>query len=146
MNAAPDMGDPAPIHVWVERADPLAGTAAVDGAEALSFQGWLELLRVLPGLVVDDRREESMRIGLTGIFVDDQDRAERFYTEVLGLQVKTSAAYGPGERWLTVVSPEEPDGVALVLHLADDPARMPYGGMDAVFDDTSGNLVNLHQD
>jgi catechol 2,3-dioxygenase-like lactoylglutathione lyase family enzyme len=64
-----------------------------------------------------------MRIGLTGIFVDDQDRAERFYTEVLGLQVKTSAAYGPGERWLSVVSPEEPDGVELVLHLTDEPAR-----------------------
>ena len=51
-----------------------------------------------------------MRIGLTGIFVDDQDRAERFYTEVLGLEVKTSAPYGPGERWLTVVSPEDPTG------------------------------------
>jgi catechol 2,3-dioxygenase-like lactoylglutathione lyase family enzyme len=128
-----------------------------------------------------------MRIGLTGIFVDDQDRAERFYTEVLGLEVKTSAAYGPGERWLSVVSPEEPDGVELALHLADEPARafreasreagrpvislvtddcvgeaerlkakgvvfvkepgrMEYGGMDAVFDDTCGNLVNLHQD
>ena len=38
-----------------------------------------------------------MRIGLTGIFVDDQDRAERFYTEVLGAyQVKTSAAFAPG--------------------------------------------------
>jgi predicted enzyme related to lactoylglutathione lyase len=128
-----------------------------------------------------------MRIGLIGIFVDDQDRAERFYTEVVGLQVKTNAAYGPGERWLTVVSPEEPDGVELVLHLTDEPARafqqagrelgrpvfslntddcagdaerlkakgvvfvreparMEYGGMDAVFDDTCGNLVNLHQD
>ena len=64
-----------------------------------------------------------MRIGLVGIFVDDQDRAERFYNEVLGLRVKTSAAYGPGERWLTVVSPEEPDGVELALHLADEPAR-----------------------
>jgi catechol 2,3-dioxygenase-like lactoylglutathione lyase family enzyme len=64
-----------------------------------------------------------MRIGLVGIFVDDQDRAERFYNEVLGLRVKTSAAYGPGERWLTVVSPEEPDGVELVLHLTDEPAR-----------------------
>jgi catechol 2,3-dioxygenase-like lactoylglutathione lyase family enzyme len=64
-----------------------------------------------------------MRIGLTGIFVDDQDRAERFYTEVLGFQVKTSAAYGPGERWLSVVAPEEPDGVQLVLHLTDEPAR-----------------------
>jgi catechol 2,3-dioxygenase-like lactoylglutathione lyase family enzyme len=128
-----------------------------------------------------------MRIGLTGIFVDDQDRAEQFYTQVLGFQVKTNAAYGPGERWLSVVAPEEPDGVELVLHLADEPARafqqasrqagrpvlslrtddcqgeaerlkakgvvfvkepgrMDYGGMDAVFDDTCGNLVNLHQD
>ena len=128
-----------------------------------------------------------MRIGLTSIFVDDQDQAERFYTQVLGFKVKTSAPYGPGERWLSVVSPEDPDGVELVLHLADeparvfrqasraagrpvfslrtddcrrdaerlkakgvvfvkDPARMDYGGMDAVFDDTCGNLVNLHQD
>jgi catechol 2,3-dioxygenase-like lactoylglutathione lyase family enzyme len=128
-----------------------------------------------------------MRIGLTGIFVDDQDRAEQFYTQVLGFQVKTNAAYGPGERWLSVVAPEQPDGVELVLHLADEPARafqqasrqagrpvlslrtddcqgeaerlktkgvvfvkepgrMDYGGMDAVFDDTCGNLVNLHQD
>jgi catechol 2,3-dioxygenase-like lactoylglutathione lyase family enzyme len=67
--------------------------------------------------------QATMRIGLTGIFVDDQDRAERFYTEVLGLKVKTNAPYGPGERWLTVVSPEEPDGVELALHLTDEPAR-----------------------
>jgi catechol 2,3-dioxygenase-like lactoylglutathione lyase family enzyme len=45
-----------------------------------------------------------MRIGLTGIFVDDQDQAERFYTQVLGFQVKTNATYGPGERWLSVVA------------------------------------------
>jgi catechol 2,3-dioxygenase-like lactoylglutathione lyase family enzyme len=54
-----------------------------------------------------------MRIGLTSIFVDDQDQAERFSTQVLGFQVKTSAPYRPEERWLTVVSPEEPDGVEL---------------------------------
>jgi catechol 2,3-dioxygenase-like lactoylglutathione lyase family enzyme len=64
-----------------------------------------------------------MRIGLTGIFVDDQDKAEKFYTEALGLQLKTNAPYGPTERWLSVVSPEDPDGVELVLHLADEPAR-----------------------
>jgi catechol 2,3-dioxygenase-like lactoylglutathione lyase family enzyme len=51
-----------------------------------------------------------MRIGLTSIFVDDQDQAEQFYTQALGLQVKTSAAYGPGERWLSVVALEDPDG------------------------------------
>ena len=128
-----------------------------------------------------------MRIGLTSIFVDDQDQAEQFYTQVLGFQVKTSAPYGPEERWLSVVSPEEPDGVQLVLHLTDEPARafqaasrkagrpvlslttddcvreaerlkakgvvfvkepsrMAYGGMDAVFADSCGNLLNLHQD
>ena len=64
-----------------------------------------------------------MRIGLTGIFVDDQDRAERFYTEVLGFHVKTNAPYSDTERWLSVVSPEDPDGVELVLHLTDEPAR-----------------------
>ena len=128
-----------------------------------------------------------MRIGLTSIFVDDQDQAERFYTDVLGFQVKTSAPYRPEERWLSVVSPEEPEGVELVLHLADEPARAfqaasrqagrpmlslrsddcaaeaerlkakgvvfvkepwrrDYGGIDAVFADTCGNLLNLHQD
>jgi catechol 2,3-dioxygenase-like lactoylglutathione lyase family enzyme len=51
-----------------------------------------------------------MRIGLTSIFVDDQDQAEQFYTQILGFQVKTSAPYGPEERWLSVVAPEEPDG------------------------------------
>src|SRR5829696_4117403 len=60
----------------------------------------------------EQRTEEwcTMRIGLTGIFVDDQDQAEQFYTEVLGLQVKTSAPYGPEERWLSVVSPRSPTG------------------------------------
>ena len=43
------------IRVWIDRADPLAGTAAVEGAEPLPFQGWLELLRVLSELVVDNR-------------------------------------------------------------------------------------------
>jgi len=133
------------------------------------------------------RKDENMRIALTSIYVDDQDKAERFYTEVLGLKTKTSAPYGPGERWLTVVSPEDPDGFELSLHMTDqpaqafqeacrstgrpmmslrtddcrrdaerlkakgvvfvaEPARREYGGVDAVFDDTCGNLINLHQD
>jgi catechol 2,3-dioxygenase-like lactoylglutathione lyase family enzyme len=128
-----------------------------------------------------------MRIALISIFVDDQDQAERFYTQVLGFRVKTSASYGPDERWLTVVAPEDPDGLELVLHRADEPARafqaasrevgrpmlslrtddcageaerlmakgvvfvvapvrMAYGGMVAVFADSCGNLLNLHQD
>jgi catechol 2,3-dioxygenase-like lactoylglutathione lyase family enzyme len=128
-----------------------------------------------------------MRIGLTSIVVDDQDQAEWFYTEMLGFQVKTNAPYSDTERWLSVVAPEDPDGVELVLHRTDEPARafqqasreagrpvvslrtddcqrdterlkakgvvfvkepgrMAYGGTDAVFDDTCGNLLNLHQD
>ena len=58
-----------------------------------------------------------MRIGLVSIDVDDQDQTERFYTQVLGLQVKTSAPYTDTERWLSVVAPQDPDGVELVLHL-----------------------------
>jgi catechol 2,3-dioxygenase-like lactoylglutathione lyase family enzyme len=127
-----------------------------------------------------------MRIGLVSVFVHDQDHAERFYTQVLGFKVKTNAPYGPDERWLSVVAPEDPDGVELVLHRTDEPARafqqasrqlgrpvlslrtddclgeaerlkakggvhqgtsrMAYGGMDAVFADSCGNLLNLHQD
>jgi hypothetical protein len=64
-----------------------------------------------------------MRMGLTSIYVDDQDQAEQFYTKVLGFQVKTTAPYGPDERWLSLISPEEPDGMELVLHLADEPVR-----------------------
>ena len=127
-----------------------------------------------------------MRIKLAQVFVTDQDRAQAFYTEKLGFRVKTDAEYGPGARWLTVVSPDDPDGTELMLGLVDEssaafqrtvydsgrpaislesddlqqeyerlrdagvtftmpPTTMPYGGTDAVFDDTCGNYVNLHQ-
>jgi len=55
VNAARDVSDTVLIRVWIERAEPLAGTAAVEGAEPLAFQGWLELLRVLSELIVDHR-------------------------------------------------------------------------------------------
>lgn len=64
-----------------------------------------------------------MRIGLTGVYVDDQDKARTFYTEILGLQLKDDVPYSETERWISVVSPSDPDGTALVLHLADDAAR-----------------------
>ena len=51
-----------------------------------------------------------MRIGFTGIFVEDQDRAETFSTEVLGLQVETNVPYSATERWPTVVSQKTPTG------------------------------------
>lgn len=128
-----------------------------------------------------------MRINIAELHVDDQDKARSFYTDVLGLRVKTDAPYGGGARWLTVVSPEDPDGTQLLLtpcqgaaealqqqrrssgtpamsFTTDDcrrtyedlkargvdflgePQQMPYGGVDVVFDDGCGNLINLHQD
>ena len=63
-----------------------------------------------------------MRIGVTEVYVDNQDKARRFYTEVLGFQVKTDAAYGEGARWLTVGSPEDPDGSQLLLAPLSEPA------------------------
>jgi len=66
-----------------------------------------------------------MRIGLTSIFVDDQDKALRFYTDVLGFRAKTDIPMGE-HRWLTVASPQEPDGVELVLEPDDHPAVRPF--------------------
>ncbi len=55
-----------------------------------------------------------MRINVTSVLVDDQEKALRFYTEVLGFVTKTEIPLGE-HRWLTVVSPEAPDGVELAL-------------------------------
>ena len=66
-----------------------------------------------------------MKINLASVFVDDQDKALRFYTEVLGLVKKADMAMGPA-RWLTVVSPEVPDGVELVLEPDSHPAVRPF--------------------
>ncbi|MBU8808863.1 VOC family protein [Mycolicibacterium goodii] len=66
-----------------------------------------------------------MRINLTSVLVDDQDRALRFYTDVLGFVVKHDIPMGPA-RWLTVVSPEDPDGVELVLEPSGHPAVPPF--------------------
>jgi len=127
-----------------------------------------------------------MRIKLASVFVDDQAKALRFYTEVLGFVKKSDLPAGEF-RWLTVVSPEAPEGTELVLEpnvnpaartyqkaifdagipatafIADDiqgeyermarlgvrftiqPAKTEWG-IDAVFDDTCGNLIGLHQD
>jgi catechol 2,3-dioxygenase-like lactoylglutathione lyase family enzyme len=128
-----------------------------------------------------------MRIGLVEVFVDDQVKARAFYTEVLGLQLKTDAPYSETARWLTVVSPEDPGGTELLLAPMSDaaaalqaarretgtpavsfttddcrrshqellgkgavflsePRKMDYGGTDAVFEDSCGNLLNLHQE
>jgi predicted enzyme related to lactoylglutathione lyase len=66
-----------------------------------------------------------MRIKVTSIYVDDQDKALRFYTDVLGFVKKADFTQGPF-RWLTVASPEEPDGAELQLALNDNPAAKTY--------------------
>jgi predicted enzyme related to lactoylglutathione lyase len=66
-----------------------------------------------------------MKIKLTSVFVDDQSKALRFYTEVLGFTKKADFSNGP-YRWLTVASPEEMDGTELQLALNDNPAARAY--------------------
>ena len=66
-----------------------------------------------------------MKIKLTSVHVDDQTKALRFYTEVLGFVKKTDFSNGPF-RWLTVASAEDPDGTELRLALNDHPAARAY--------------------
>ncbi|HEX7962204.1 MAG TPA: VOC family protein [Terriglobales bacterium] len=66
-----------------------------------------------------------MKIKLTSVYVDDQNKALHFYTEVLGFAKKADFTNGPF-RWLTVGSPDEPDGTQLQLALNDNPAAKAY--------------------
>ncbi len=125
-----------------------------------------------------------IRITLTSVLVDDQDKALDFYTEMLGFEKKTDIPMGE-HRWLTVVSPADPDSIELVLEPDAHPAAGPFkqalvedgipftsfavddihaehqrlmergvrfvqeplardGVSTAVFDDTCGNLIQLH--
>lgn len=67
-----------------------------------------------------------MRIHVTNVYVDDQDKALEFYTGVLGFAKKTDFPVGEGNRWLTVVSPDEPDGPQLLLEPEGHPAVAPF--------------------
>ena len=66
-----------------------------------------------------------MRIKLTSVFVNDQETALKFYTNVLGFEKKQDFPVGKF-KWLTVVSPEEPDGTELLLEPSDNPAARSY--------------------
>ena len=66
-----------------------------------------------------------MKIKLTSLYVDDQAKALHFYTEVLGFAKKADFSQGP-YRWLTVASPDEPDGTELQLALNNNPAAKTY--------------------
>lgn len=69
-----------------------------------------------------------MIIGVTGVVVDDQEKALQFYTKTLGFQLKRDMPLGnpEGDRWLTVVSPERPDGVELLLEPNRNPISLTY--------------------
>ena len=66
-----------------------------------------------------------MRIHITSVLVDDQEKALRFYTDVLGFVKKTEIPLGEA-RWLTVVSPQDPDGTELLLEPDGHPAVKPF--------------------
>src|SRR5215510_6781550 len=78
-------------------------------------------------------RRQDMKIKLTSVYVDDQEKALRFYTDVLGFTKKADFSNGPF-RWLTVTSPDEPDGAELQLALNDNPAAKAY--QQAMFQQT----------
>lgn len=72
-----------------------------------------------------------MKIKLTSLYVDDQEKALHFYTEVLGFVKKADFSQG-AFRWLTVASPEDPDGTQLQLALNNNPAAKAY--QEALFE------------
>ncbi|MGW0160093.1 VOC family protein [Mycobacterium sp. NPDC003323] len=74
-----------------------------------------------------------MRISYVSVLVDDQDKALKFYTETLGFRLKHDVPMGGGPRWITVVSPQDPDGTELVLEPDGHPAAKPF--KDALTDD-----------
>jgi catechol 2,3-dioxygenase-like lactoylglutathione lyase family enzyme len=70
-------------------------------------------------------RGSTVKIKLASVYVDDQEKALRFYTDVLGFVKKADVSQSPF-RWLTVASPEEPDGAELQLAPNDNPAARAY--------------------
>jgi catechol 2,3-dioxygenase-like lactoylglutathione lyase family enzyme len=128
-----------------------------------------------------------MKISLTSVSIEDYDKALHFYTQILGFLKKRDIPLGAGARWITVVSPEDPDGTELLLEpnadypamkalkealvrdgipftafqvddIQEEYARLKKLGVEftmeptnmgmttaAVFDDTCGNLIQIHQ-
>ena len=84
-----------------------------------------------------------MKIKVTSIYVDDQEKALRFYTDVLGFVKKSDFGNGP-YRWLTVASPEQPDGTELQLASNSNPAAKAY--QEAIFQQSQPAAMSLHLD
>jgi catechol 2,3-dioxygenase-like lactoylglutathione lyase family enzyme len=71
-------------------------------------------------------RSEAMKIVVTSVYVDNQDKALNFYTKMLGFVKKTDIPLGGEHRWLTVVSPDSPNGTELLLEPDAHPAVGPF--------------------
>ena len=86
-----------------------------------------------------------MRIILTGVFVDDQDKALKFYTETLGFVLKHDVPAGE-YRWITVVSPDDPDGTELLLEPNENPVAQEYqkGLFDQGIPANSFGVTDIH--
>jgi predicted enzyme related to lactoylglutathione lyase len=84
-----------------------------------------------------------MKIKVTSLYVDDQEKALRFYTEALGFVKKNDFSQGP-YRWLTVASPEEPDGTELQLALNNNPAAKAY--QQAIFEQNQPAIMFFTDD
>ena len=86
-----------------------------------------------------------MRVILTGVFVDDQDKALKFYTETLGFVLKHDVPAGEF-RWITVVSPEDPDGTELLLEPNVNPVAQTYqkGIFDQGIPANSFGVADIH--
>jgi predicted enzyme related to lactoylglutathione lyase len=84
-----------------------------------------------------------MKIKVTSIFVDDQDKALRFYTEVLGFTKKNDFSQGP-YRWLTVTPSGEPNEVELQLSLNNNPAAKTY--QQAIFQQSQPAIMFFTDD
>ncbi|WP_055476035.1 VOC family protein [Gordonia sp. HS-NH1] len=74
-----------------------------------------------------------MRLTLMSVFVDDQRKAHEFYTQILGFTTRHDIPMGENTWWLTVVSPEDPEGMELLLEPSGHPAVKPY--RDALIED-----------
>ena len=105
------------------------------------------VLVLLPGVQVSAQERGRPRIVVTSVFVDNQEKALRFYTEVLGFVKKQDFPVGTF-RWLTVVSPESPDGVELLLEPNENPATRVF--QKATFEQgipfTTFGVANLEQE
>lgn len=82
-------------------------------------------LRSMIALKMRRNGVRTMKIYLTSMFVDEQEKAEAFYTDILGFKVKNDIPLSDN-RWLTVVSHEDPEGTELLLEPSDHPAVKPF--------------------